>query len=298
MSERSDRRILKRGLSALMAEMSGTGDGASSSSDDALRLLPIDLLAPSASQPRKDFRPEALEELADSIRQRGVIQPIIARAVAGGTRFEIVAGERRWRAAAMAGMTEVPTVVRNLDDAETLQVAIVENVQRADLNPLEEAAAYGQLGERFGHTQEEIASALGKSRSHVANTLRLLKLPQEVQNQLASGLLSAGHARALLSASDPVALGAIVVGRGLTVRQTEELVRRSAVTAPRRRTRPEKDADTSAIEADLTASLKMTVRIDHGAAGEGGTVSIRYRTLDDLDFLCRVLASAERDTVL
>jgi ParB family chromosome partitioning protein len=298
MSERSDRRILKRGLSALMAEMSGTGDGASSSSDGALRLLPIDLLAPSASQPRKDFRPEALEELADSIRQRGVIQPIIARAAAGGTRFEIVAGERRWRAAAMAGMTEVPTVVRNLDDAETLQVAIVENVQRADLNPLEEAAAYSQLGDRFGHTQEEIASALGKSRSHVANTLRLLKLPQEVQNQLASGLLSAGHARALLSASDPVALGAIVVGRGLTVRQTEELVRRSAVTAPRRRVRPEKDADTTAIEADLTASLKMTVRIEHGAAGEGGTVAIRYRTLDDLDFLCRVLASAERETVL
>jgi ParB family chromosome partitioning protein len=275
-----------------MAEVSEAGVGVGA---PELRLLPIDHLHASPTQPRKTFPAQALQELAESIRQRGVIQPIIVRATPDLSRYEIVAGERRWRAAAMVGIPEVPCVVRALDDTETLQVSIVENVQRADLNPLEEASAYRQLSERFGHTQDEIADALGKSRSHVANTMRLLNLPEDVRNQVSSGLLSAGHARALLSAANPSELGALVVGRGLTVRQTEDLVRRSVAPSPRRRKPPEKDADTRAIEGDLTASLKMTVQIAHGAAGDGGLLTIRYRTLDDLDFLCRVLAAGHRD---
>ncbi len=298
MSGRDERRILGRGLSALMAEASVAGPGGGKGAGHTLRAVAIDQVVPSQAQPRKDFRKDALEELAESIRQRGVIQPIIVRPTPQSDRYEIVAGERRWRAAALAGLKEVPAVIRDFDDVEMLQVAIVENVQRANLNPMEEAAGYRDLADRFGHTQDEIATALGKSRSHVANTLRLLNLPEELRNQVTSGLLSAGHARALLSARDPVALGAVVVGRGLTVRQTEDLVRREVGAPHSRRGRPEKDADTRAIEGDLSATLKMTVSISHGGAGEGGILSIRYRTLDDLDFLCRVLAVASRDAIL
>ncbi len=298
MSGRTDRRVLGRGLSALMADVAGGAGGGDGGGAPAYRLLPLDALRPSPSQPRRAFRPEALQELAESIRQRGILQPIIVRALEEPDRFEIVAGERRWRAAGIAQIERVPVIVRDLDDSETLQVAIIENVQRSDLNPLEEAAGYHELSDRFGHTQEQIATALGKSRSHVANMVRLLGLPEEVRNQLAAGVLSAGHARALLSSPDAVALAAQVVARGLTVRQTEDLVRKSAVLPSRRRAPPEKDADTRAIEGDLSASLGMLVQISHGAAGEGGTVSVRYKSLDDLDFLCRVLSSVSRDTVL
>lgn len=294
---RDDRKVLRRGLTALMADMGASSPGGSGASS-ALRTVPIDQLVASPAQPRKEFRKEALDELAESIRQRGMIQPIIVRPVAGtADRFEIVAGERRWRAAGLAGVASVPVIVRDMDDSEMLRVAIVENVQRSDLNPIEEAAGYRSLVERFGHTQEEIAAALGKSRSHIANTLRLLNLPEDVRNQLSAGLLSAGHARALLSAKDPVALGAVVVGKGLTVRQTEDLVRRSVVDR-KPRVSHDKDADTRALEGDLSATLKMQVTITHGAAGEGGAVSIRYRSLEDLDFICRVLASADRTSVI
>ncbi len=293
MSERKlERRGLGRGLSALMADIQGSQPAAGGSSPGEQRVA-IERIFPNPDQPRRDFSPEALEDLASSIRQKGVIQPLIVRPHPNRDGFEIVAGERRWRASQIAGLHELPVLVRNFDDGEVIEVAIIENIQRADLNPVEEAWAYRQLMDKFGHTQEKLAEALGKSRSHIANTLRLLNLPQDVLDLLRKGSLTAGHARALVPSPRASELARQVVSRGLSVRETEQLVlapsNKGKGGAGRRRGEG-KDADTLAIEADLSANLGMSVKIDHQPAGEGGVISIRYLSLAQLDVLCEILS--------
>jgi ParB family chromosome partitioning protein len=314
MSKLPERRGLGRGLSALLGEI-GADIGqteatlavptagapaqetqistAQSPAGHPPTSVPIEHLNSNPDQPRRDFPETELNELAESIRQRGIIQPVVVRP--DPTRpgdYQIVAGERRWRAAQRARLHEVPVVVRDLDDRAVLELAIIENVQRSDLNPVEEANGYSQLIKRFAYTQEETSEIVGKSRSHVANTLRLLGLPDQVQKMLRSGKLSAGHARALINAPDPVALAEQAVLRGLTVRQVEELARR--VAAPRRRQRgnggpKQKDADTRILEGDLSAAIGMAVSIEHHPTDGGGEIRVRYRSLDELDRLCRKL---------
>lgn len=296
MSERkTERRGLGRGLSALMADIQVSQPTAASAAR-AEQYVAIEKLIPNPEQPRRDFSPEALQELASSIRQKGVIQPLIVRPHPTKDGYEIVAGERRWRASQIAGLHELPVLVRNFDDGEVVEVAIIENIQRSDLNPVEEAWAYRQLMDKFGHTQDKLAEALGKSRSHIANTLRLLNLPGEVLDLLRSGKVSAGHARALVTSPRAVELARQVVAKGLSVRETERLASAPAkpeTSAGQRRPGQAKDADTLAIEADLSANLGMSVRIEHGSAGDGGTISIRYRDLDQLDLLCAVLSQID-----
>lgn len=299
MSEKKSKpRGLGRGLSALMADVQPMPEAAAEASARQPDLrLPIEKLKANPNQPRRYFAPDVLEELAASIREKGILQPLIVRPVAGGD-YEIVAGERRWRAAQMAQLHEVPVLVRELDDTEVLEIAIIENIQRADLNAVEEAMGYRQLMDRFGHTQEKLAEALGKSRSHIANLLRLLNLPEDVRQMVQEGKLSAGHARALVTAENPSDLARAVVKGGLSVRQTEALAKKAqGGEAPDRpRPRPgaaaaaEKDADTKALEGDLSAMLGMKVSIDHKPGGESGQVVIRYDTLDQLDDLCSRLS--------
>ncbi len=304
MTSKPERRGLGRGLSALLGDIGettvpvGPAAAPAASAEPARRALtvataPIERLHSNPDQPRRDFPEAELSELAESIRQRGIIQPVVVRPHPEREgHYQIVAGERRWRAAQRARLHELPIVVRELDDRAVLELAIIENVQRADLNPIEEAAGYAQLIERFSYTQEELAQIVGKSRPHVANALRLLGLPDQVQRMLRAGKLTAGHARALINAPDPVALAEQVVTRGLTVRQVEELARR--VAAPRRKPRghaPQKDADTRQLEGDLSAAIGMAVSIHHRPEDAGGgELRIRYRTLDELDRLCQMLA--------
>jgi ParB family transcriptional regulator, chromosome partitioning protein len=290
---KTEKRGLGRGLSALMADVHLAGPEQMATPRKAELHLPVDKLEPNPQQPRLDFKREELESLADSIRQKGVIQPLIVRRKPGRDVYEIVAGERRWRAAQLAQLHEVPVVVRELNDTEVLEVAIIENIQRADLNAIEEALGFRQLMTRFGHTQEKLAEALSKSRSHVANLLRLLTLPTEVQDMVRDGKLSAGHARALIGSPKAAELAAQIVARGLSVRETERLVRAqesAKPSVPKAAKAPEKDADTRALEQDLSANLKMPVRIDHASGGESGELKIRYESLDDLDKLCRILS--------
>jgi ParB family transcriptional regulator, chromosome partitioning protein len=296
MEKKSERRGLGRGLSALMADVN-------LDVSPALRqprsetLLPVARIVPNPEQPRRDFDPKALQDLADSLRQKGVIQPLIVRRIEDQDLYEIVAGERRWRAAQIAQLHELPVIIREFSDSEVLEIAIIENIQREELNAIEEALAYKQLMTRFGHTQEKISEALSRSRSHIANLLRLLALPDDVQQMVKSGTLTAGHARALITTPNPLELALKVVGKGLSVRETEDLVRKSAVDPIKRRMAARsdgKDADTKALEADLSANLKMGVRIDHESTG-GGKISISYRNLDDLDLLCQVLSVIPRD---
>ena len=290
---KTEKRGLGRGLSALMADVHLAGPEQMASPRKAELYVPVEKLEPNPQQPRLDFKREELESLADSIRQKGVIQPLIVRRKPGRDVYEIVAGERRWRAAQLAQLHEVPVVVRELNDTEVLEVAIIENIQRADLNAIEEALGFRQLMSRFGHTQEKLAEALSKSRSHVANLLRLLTLPAEVQDMLREGALSAGHARALIGSPKAAELAAHIVAKGLSVRETERLVKQQdsgKPSSPKAPKSAEKDADTRALEADLSANLKLTVRIDHASGGESGAVTIRYESLDDLDMLCRILS--------
>jgi ParB family transcriptional regulator, chromosome partitioning protein len=293
MISKNEKRGLGRGLSALMADVHLAGPDQPHSQRKAELHLPVDKLEPNPQQPRLDFKREELDSLADSIRQKGVIQPLIVRRKPGRDVYEIVAGERRWRAAQLAQLHEVPVVVRDLDDTEVLEVAIIENIQREDLNAIEEALGFRQLMTRFGHTQEKLAEALSKSRSHVANLLRLLTLPTDVQDMVREGRISAGHARALIGSPQAAELAAQVVAKGLSVREVEKLMKASS-TAKSVETKsakgPEKDADTRVLEADLSANLGMKVRIDHGSGGEGGQVTIRYDSLDDLDLLCQLLS--------
>ena len=296
-----DRRGLGRGLSALMADVDTLPKPESdASARKAETFVAIERIAPNPDQPRRTFTEDALEELARSIREKGIIQPLILRKnPRDPSGFEIVAGERRWRAAQRAQLHEVPAIVRDLDDTEVLEIAIIENIQRADLNAVEEARGYRQLMDRFGHTQEQLAEALGKSRSHIANMLRLLNLPDAVMNYLVAGELSAGHARALLTAEDPAGLAAMVVKRGLSVRETEKLARtegrEKSPSKPRAAT--EKDADTVLLEKDLKAALGMSVSIDHTQGGESGTLTIRYKDLEQLDEVCRRLSAVDAGRV-
>lgn len=292
-----ERRGLGRGLSALMADVA-VAEPTQGGRAQGERRIPVEQIQPNPDQPRRHFNDAQLADLANSIREKGVIQPLIVRPAPGQIdRYQIVAGERRWRAAQMAQQHDLPVLVRDLDDTEVLEVAIIENIQRADLNPVEEAAGYRQLMDRFGHTQERLAEALGKSRSHIANLLRLLSLPTEVQSYLADGRLSAGHARALIPTDDPLKLARIVLDKGLSVRETEKLAKVGDVKpkAARAKNQPEKDADTRALEQDLSANLGMSVVVDHDADKESGTISIRYKSLDQLDELCRMLSLSPAD---
>ncbi|MEM1129112.1 MAG: ParB/RepB/Spo0J family partition protein [Pseudomonadota bacterium] len=300
-----EHRGLGRGLSALMADVGPIGvtgsqpEAVERASPD--RAVPIEEIGANPDQPRRHFAEEALSELADSIRAKGILQPILVRETPDGpSRYQIVAGERRWRAAQMAQLHEVPVIIREFDDTEVLEIAIIENIQRADLNPVEEAQGYRQLMDKFGHTQEKLADALGKSRSHIANLMRLLGLPEEVQQYLIEGQMSAGHARALITTGDPAALARQVVAGGLSVRETEKLAKADSAPAQARGTaRPaEKDADTKVLEQDLSANLGMKVSIDHGRDGQSGQVTIRYKSLDQLDDLCRILNLTPADATI
>ena len=281
------RRGLGMGLSALL----GTGDEtyAGEQVPAGTQRVPIEFLRPSSLQPRRHFDEAELEALTESIRERGVIQPLLVRPVEGGAAaYEIVAGERRWRAAQRAGQHEVPVVVRALSDRETLELALIENLQRADLSPLDEAHAYRRLMSEFDHTQEQLAEVVGRSRSHVANTLRLLGLPPAVQEMLDAGQLSAGHARALLGGPDPATLARLVVEGGLSVRETEALVRREAQRPrPSGRAIAAPDPNVQELSRQLTTSLGLAVGIRH--RGKGGTLVIRYSDLDQLDGLIKRL---------
>tara|TARA_R110002094_G_scaffold41099_6_gene53515 strand:- start:5091 stop:5990 length:900 start_codon:yes stop_codon:yes gene_type:complete len=296
--KRERKRGLGRGLSALMADVAETETATSESLAAMERVIPIERIVPNPDQPRKRFEKDDLSDLAASIREKGVIQPLIVREKANDT-YEIVAGERRWRAAQQAQLHKLPVIVREFTDIEVLEVAIIENIQRADLNPIEEAAGYRQLMDRFGHTQEKMAEALGKSRSHIANLLRLLNLPDAVLDMVRGGDLSAGHARALIPAQNPLALARQIITGGLSVRAAEALVKKEQSggdgTVPKSQRNParqEKDADTKALEGDLSASLGMKVQLDHAPGDEAGALTIRYKSLEELDELCRLLGGS------
>lgn len=290
---KSERRGLGRGLSALMADVETPVEPkADAVPRKAETLIDIDRIEPNPDQPRRMFSEDALKELTDSISEKGIIQPLILRINPNDeSKYEIVAGERRWRAAQRAKLHQVPAIVRELDDTEVLELAIIENIQRADLNAIEEAAGYRQLMDRFGHTQEQLSEALGKSRSHIANLLRLLNLPEDVLGMIQNGDLTAGHARALVTAPDPLALAKQVVKQGLSVRQTEKLAKSVTTKPSNSNASPDKDADTKQIERDLSAALGMKVSIDHKSNGEAGTLTVNYKNLEQLDEVCRRLSA-------
>lgn len=299
--KKGKQRGLGRGLSALMADV---GDASTASAEQPRspdRMVAIDLVLPNPDQPRRRFDEEKLEDLANSIAEKGIIQPLIVRSHPSKEHhFEIVAGERRWRAAQRAKVHQVPVVIKEFNDTEVLEIAIIENIQRADLNPVEEAAGYAQLMEKFGHTQDKLSQALGKSRSHIANTMRLLQLPPAVQGFLSEGQLSAGHARALITSDDAEKLAKQVISKGLSVRQTEALAKSASKTAegetkPAARKASAKDADTRALEGDLSANLGMKVSIDHIGASGGGKITLTYSDLDQLDALCSLLSAGLPD---
>jgi ParB family chromosome partitioning protein len=284
------KRGLGRGLSSLLGEVAREQPIAGEAQRSAgVQMVPVAQIVPNPDQPRRYFDEAALDELAASLTQRGLIQPIVVRPRDHGY-YEIVAGERRWRAAQKARLHEVPVLVRKLDDAETLELAIIENIQRQDLNAIEEADAYQRLASEYGHKQEAIAKLVGKSRSHVANLLRLLDLPLSVRTAVAEGKLSMGHARALIGAADPAALADEVIRRGLSVRETEDLARggKAKRSTESRGIAPEGNADVAMLERQLRDQLGLKVGIAYGA--KGGTVTIGYATLDQLDMLCQRLS--------
>ena len=301
-SETGKRTNLGRGLAALFGEESQ--DYASLDKVRTTKPVPIEHLHPNRFQPRRDFEPEALKALAESIAANGILQPILVRRHSERpSEFEIVAGERRWRAAQLAKVHEIPVVIREFSDAQALEAAIVENIQRQDLSPIEEAHGYQRLLTEFKHTQEQIAQALGKSRSHIANTVRLLSLSEAVQDMVSRGELSAGHARAVLGAPDPDALAKRIVAEGLTVRQAERLARgegdaaqKSGKAAPPAGKAPPvaKDPDTIALERDLTALLGLKVTIEFH--GQGGSLTVHYQTLEQLDDVLHRLNQMPRGT--
>ncbi|GAB1717773.1 MAG: chromosome segregation DNA-binding protein [Nitrobacter sp.] len=281
---------LGRGLASLIGDVGG--EAAHAERPRAQRKVPIEFLKPNPRNPRRAFSDVELGELADSIRQHGVIQPIVVRPVKGvQDRFEIIAGERRWRAAQAAGLHDVPIVPVDVSDHVALEIAIVENVQREDLNAMEEAKGYHALADEFKRTQEEIAKIVGKSRSHVANMMRLTKLPEDVQALIASGELSAGHARALIGVPDPSTAAKRIVAEGLNVRQAEALAHEAGVPERKlpeaRADKAQKDADTLALEKRISDALGLAVTVDH--KNPGGVVQIRYRDLDQLDEILKRL---------
>lgn len=288
MNEDLSRKRLGRGLAALIGEM----DKPTASEQEAVRadrLVPIEFISPNPRNPRRNFAEADLSDLAQSIREHGIVQPVVVRPSLADGRFEIIAGERRWRAAQRAGLTEIPVIVRDVDDKSALELAIIENVQRSDLNPIEEARGYQQLMDEHNYTQADLGQVIGKSRSHVANTLRLLKLPSSVSDLIVDGSLTAGHARTLVNAEDPAGLAKRIVEEGLSVRQAEALA-----SAPDKTPGPngsavrkEKDADTLSLERLLSDHTGLKVTINHKE--KGGEMRISYRTLEQLDELCRLL---------
>ena len=289
---RKPRPSLGRGLNALLGDIAADPVPTAGSDVPAgVRMMPVGALTPQPGQPRRVFDDAALEELSQSIAARGVLQPILVRP--HGRNYQIVAGERRWRAAQRARLHEVPVIVRELDDADTFEIALLENIQRKDLNAVEEADAYKRLIGEFGHTQDALAKLVHKSRSHVANLLRLLELPESVQTLLVEGKLDMGHARALIGVPDVERLAAEVVAKGLSVRETERLAR-----AAKNDNEPSgrsgggggsggRDADIAALERQLTDVIGLGVKITHGA--KGGTLTVTYSTLDQLDMVCQRL---------
>jgi ParB family chromosome partitioning protein len=290
MSDDLSKRRLGRGLAALIGEMDQplpVGEPQRAVAAD--RTMPIEFVARSAKNPRRYFDEAELQDLASSIRQHGIVQPVVVRTV-GENRYEIIAGERRWRAAQLAGFTDIPVIIRDVDDRTALELAIVENVQRSDLNPLEEALGYEQLIAEHGYTQNDLGEIIGKSRSHVANSLRLLKLPDPVRDMLAEGSLSAGHARALVSTSDPVSLARAVVQKGMSVRDAERLAQNDikSQSEPKERALANvKDSDTIALERSLSDALGLDVTINHKSGS--GQIRINYKSLDQLEAVCRLL---------
>ncbi len=290
------KRRLGRGLDALLGDYAPQPDLSTegnlppeSLETEGGRTIPLGFIHPNPRNPRTTFAQDDLDELATSIRSHGLVQPIVVRSVEGRSNYyEIIAGERRWRAAQKAGLHDVPVTILDVSDQQALELAIVENVQRADLNPVEEALGYNALIEEFGYTQADLGSKIGKSRVHVTNTLRLLSLPDGVIEHVRSGALSAGHARALVGSDTAEALADQVIARGLSVRQTEKLVRAPKAPAPTKPAKPAKDADTRALEKDIEAGLGLSVDIRHKSDGKG-EVRIAYRSLDQLETLCRKL---------
>lgn len=285
MSENKRKKGLGRGLSSLLNETTTTAPAKNDSK------IAIDLISPNPDQPRQTFPPKEMEELTESVRRNGILQPLILRPSPDKPgHYQIIAGERRWRAAQAAQLHEAPAIVRDLSDQDVLEIAIIENVQRADLNPIDEASGYAQLIEKFSYTQVQLAEAMGKSRPYIANMLRLMSLPEAVRDFVATGALTAGHARALVTAEDPMALAQKVVSEGLSVRQTETLAKHISKPPDTKVQRaPSKDADTKVLESDISAALGLKVSIDHKGES-GGQVSIKYKSLEDLDGICQLLS--------
>jgi ParB family chromosome partitioning protein len=276
---------LGRGLAALIGDMATLEGARVTESGSGSKKLPVEFIIANRANPRRTFDPEQLEELANSIREKGVMSPLLVRPTDDPNIFELIAGERRWRASQMAGLHDVPVIIREVDDKEALELAIIENVQRADLNALEEAMGYGQLIEQFDYTQQDLAQVIGKSRSHVANTLRLLKLPEDVRSMVASGTLTAGHARTLITVEEPGQLARQIVEKGLSVREAEALSQqREPAPRPKPREETGRDADTVALERRLSDALGLSVSLSHSE--KGGRVEIRYKTLEQLDNIC------------
>jgi ParB family transcriptional regulator, chromosome partitioning protein len=281
------KRRLGRGLAALIGD--DTSEEAIVQDARSLRHVPVELLHPNPHNPRKHFAEEDLESLAKSLKDKGLLQPLVVRPRADGS-FEIVAGERRWRASQRAGIHELPVLIRELDDRETLEIALIENIQRSDLNALEEARAYRQLMDQYSYTQQQLADSIGKSRSHIANTMRLLSLPEAIQIQIENGKLTAGHARSLVATEYPAEMADQIIKLGLTVREAEELARKNAVAPETKSYTSEKDADTRALEKTLTEALGLSTSIKHKSSG-GGSVLINYKSLDQLDDVIRKLTA-------
>ncbi len=281
------KRRLGRGLAALIGD--DTSEEAVVQDARSLRHVPVELLHPNPNNPRKHFAEEDLESLAKSLKDKGLLQPLVVRPRADGS-FEIVAGERRWRASQMAGIHELPVLIRELDDRETLEIALIENIQRSDLNALEEARAYRQLMDQYNYTQQQLADSIGKSRSHIANTMRLLSLPEAIQHQIENGKLTAGHARSLVATEYPAEMADQIIKLGLTVREAEELARKNSVAPETKSHSSEKDADTRALEKTLTETLGLSTSIKHKGNG-GGSVLISYKSLDQLDEVIRKLTA-------
>ncbi len=298
MTAEPSRNRLGRGLAALIGEFEQpTDSGTEQIEVHADMSVSIELIRANPNNPRRKFAASELEDLANSIAEHGVVQPILVRPVAddGGSKYEIIAGERRWRAAQKAGLHEIPVLLREVADREALEIAIIENVQRADLNALEEAQGYRQLMDEYSYTQAELSKVVAKSRSHVANTMRLLNLPDEVQALVSDGELSAGHARALITCSDPAALARKIVADGLSVRQTETLAKAPSAKASDRGASPARNPDLVALEQRLGDALGMKVAIafkPDGSGDGGGNVRIRYGSLEQLDEVCRRIEGA------
>ena len=296
MSMKKDRKGLGRGLSALMADIDhDTKIISNTVSNTSSNMLPIEKVIANPNQPRQDFNKEDLEDLTQSIASRGIIQPIIVRvSKENNDLYQIVAGERRWRAAQKAQLHEVPVVVRDFTDEELLEVAIIENVQRSNLNPVEEALAYKALIDNFNYTQEQVATGLGKSRSYIANLLRLLNLPEKVLKYVRVGSLSSGHARTLVGHKQALALANIMIEENMSVREAEIYVKQRLDRKNLNKKINRKDADTRALEADLFTNIKMKVSIDHKEIKGSGKLIISYNDLDELDKLCSILMDGSK----